>query len=38
MTVTGKAVKENLKNVKDILGDDVIKPLRSDQKKVILWY
>jgi len=33
MTVTGKTVKENLKNVKDILGDDVIKPLSSPIKK-----
>ena len=33
MTVTGKTVKENLKNVKDILGIDVIKPIRSPIKK-----
>ena len=33
MTVTGKTVKENLKNVKDILGNDVIKPIRSPIKK-----
>jgi dihydroxy-acid dehydratase len=33
MTVTGKTVKENLKNVKDILGNDVIKPIRNPIKK-----
>lgn len=33
MTVTGKTVKENLKNVKDILGNDVIKPISNPIKK-----
>ena len=33
LTVTGKTLKENLKNVKDNLGSNIIKPLNNPIKK-----